>query len=143
MRYLGIEVDDALDIRIRPNLPIHQVFALAAIAQSRKRQVRSLPRKSAMHLFFCLNHFSDLPVRGAFKGCTIYFRIGRMTLTRPRFKRMQVQQRKPPPILPSPCIDVVNITKLRRLAQRHMSMDHRTYIADRLGILHSITIYGP
>jgi len=66
-----------------------------------------------------------------------------MELARPRLKRMQVQQRKPPRILPSTCIDVVNVAKLRRLAQRHMSMDHRTYIADWLGILHLIAVYGP
>lgn len=64
-----------------------------------------------------------------------------MKLAWPRLKRVQVRQRKPPRILPSTCIDVVNVTKLRRLAQRHMSMDHRTYIADRLGILHSMAVY--
>ena len=66
-----------------------------------------------------------------------------MESARPRLKCMQVQQRKHPRILPSTCIDVVNVAKLCRLAQRHMSMDHRTYIADRLGILHSIAVYRP
>lgn len=67
-------------------------------------------------IFFYIRHCSELPVCWAFKGYAMYSRGGRMKLARPGLKRMQVQQRKPPPILPSTCIDVVNIPKLRRLA---------------------------
>lgn len=94
----------------------HQVLALAATAQSRKRQARSPPRKSAVNFFALSDYFSDLPVCRAFKGYAMYSRGGRMKLAWPRLKRMQVQQRKPPCVLPSTCIDVVNVAKLRRLA---------------------------
>ena len=55
---------------------------------------------------------------------------------------MQVRQRELTAV-PFTRVDVVNIAELRRLAQRHVPMDNSAHIADRLGILQSIAVYGP